>query len=158
MNITFRETILENDKDNEAIVTLLNEFMNGGNPLSEGRISPDITQKIKKLGTAKVYFCENDNDIIGIAVCFRGFSTYKQRELLNIHDFYIKKDYQGIGIGKKFLEFIENECIKNGFCRITLEVYDDNEHAKKLYERKGFIGSRNSTISRKIYWMKKDLC
>src|SRR5690349_5225817 len=129
MNITFRETDMSSIRDSEAIVILLNEFMQVRNATDVKKINSSIIQKLKRLGTAKVYLCEYSNDIIGIAVCFVGFSTYKQQELLNIHDFFIREVYQGKGIGTRFLEYIEEDCIKNNFCRITLEVYDANVNA-----------------------------
>jgi GNAT superfamily N-acetyltransferase len=157
MNTIFREADLEKIRDNEAIVTLLNEFMFRNHPDNTQHIDISIIQKLKKLGTTKIYLCELGNDIFGIAVCFVGFSTYRQRELLNIHDFFIQKEHQGKGIGTKFLEFIEKECIRNNFCRITLEVYNENKIAMKLYEKIGFLGNRDAEENHIIYAMKKDL-
>ena len=156
MNIIFREADLANSRDSKALVVLLNEFMHGKNTTNVKIIDCGIIQKLTKLGTSKVYLCEYSEDIIGIAVCFIGFSTFKQKELLNIHDLFIKEEFQGKGIGTKFLKYIEKECLKNDFCRITLKAYDDNLNAIKLYEKSGFIGSKNSQHNL-IYAMKKDL-
>lgn len=155
MNIIFREIIYDNNDDRQIAVVLLNEFMDMSGSI--GKIEIGIMEKINNLGFAKVYFCLDGDAVIGIAVCFRGFSTYKQRELLNIHDFYIRRNYQGQGIGKKFIEYIEDECRKNGLCRVTLEVYNDNPNAIKLYKKCGFIGSANTENDCLIYAMKKDL-
>lgn len=158
MKVIFRETNMENKRDNESIVLLLNEFMNRNDqPNSTEKIDISIIGKLKKLSTTKIYLCENCNDIIGIAVCFIGFSTYKQRELLNIHDFFIRKEWQGKGIGKKFLQYIDKECVKNNLCRVTLEVYGDNTNAIKLYNQSGYIGNENSQNNCLIFAMKKDL-
>lgn len=155
MNINFRELNYDNNDDRQIAVVLLNEFMNMRH--NNKKIEIDIMEKIKALGYAKVYFCADGDTVIGIAVCFKGFSTFKQRELLNIHDFYIRSDYQGQGIGKMFIKYIEDECKKNGLCRVTLEVYNDNPNAIKLYKKCGFIGSENSESDCLVYAMKKDL-
>ncbi|MDP4091399.1 MAG: GNAT family N-acetyltransferase [Bacillota bacterium] len=157
MDVTFRESDLSNHRDNEAIVSLLNEFMYGRKTEGENIIDTGLIEKLRRLGTAKVYLCEYLDSIIGIAVCFVGFSTFKQKELLNIHDFYIKEEYQGRELGRRFLEYIENQCFKNGFCRITLEVYNDNVRAMKLYEKAGFVGNKNNEPDFPVYAMKKEL-
>jgi len=156
MDISFREIDFEDKADGEKAVLLLNEFMNQTEKCTR-EIDISIIEKMQNLGFAKIYFSEVDRNIMGIAVCFKGFSTYKQKELLNIHDFYLQKNYQGNGIGKLFLEFIEKECIKNDFCRVTLEVYGDNSHAIKLYKKSGYVGSEDTKNSCLIYAMKKDL-
>lgn len=156
MDILFKELRFDNKIDVQNAIRLLNEFMNL-NVKSEREIDENTFEKMKNLGFSKIYLCESDSNIIGIAVCFKGFSTYKQSELINIHDFYIQKDYQGKGIGMMFLDYIEKESIKNNFCRITLEVYGDNANAIKLYDKCGYIGSENSDSNCLIYAMKKDL-
>jgi ribosomal protein S18 acetylase RimI-like enzyme len=155
MEIKFREINYKNKNDKIVAVTMLNEFMN--REKNNGEIEITIIEKIQNLGYAKIYFCEDANDVIGIAVCFKGFSTYKQRELLNIHDFYIRSNYQGKGIGKNFLDYIQDECKRNNYCRVTLEVYNDNINAIKLYKKCGFIGSTSKENDQIIYAMKKDL-
>jgi len=158
MNVIFRETNMDNKRDNESIVLLLNEFMNTTDQTNRAEIDISVIDKLKKLSTTKIYLCENSDDIIGIAVCFIGFSTYNQRELLNIHDFFISSDWQGKGIGKKFLQYIDEECIKNNWCRVTLEVCGDNSNAIKLYSDSGYIGNENSENNCLIFAMKKDFC
>ena len=157
MDVIFRAADLNKDRDIEALVILINEFMFGKDTGNAKSIDSGIAQKLKKIGTAKIYLCECYDNIIGIAVCFIGFSTYRQKELLNIHDFFIQKEYQGKGIGTRFLEYIEEECIKNDFCRITLEAYDDNTNAIKLYVNNGFQGNKNIGNNHLIYAMKKEL-
>lgn len=156
--ITFRETDMAAQRDQDSIVSLLNEFMGvRGSMPDTPRIDPGIIQKLKNLGTAKIYLCEDDEKSVGIAVCFRGFSTYKQCELLNIHDFYMGEAYQGRGIGTLFLNFIEQEALRHKFCRITLEVYDENKNAVKLYTKCGFVGNEKREDAHVIYAMKKEL-
>mgnify|MGYP000862514020 CR=1 FL=1 len=155
MNINFREMNYDNNKEKQIATNLLNEFMNITN--DNEKIDISVMDKMKSLGYAKIYFCTDADDVVGIAVCFKGFSSYRQRELLNIHDFYIRNKYQGQGIGKRFIEYIEGECKKNGLCRITLEVYSDNLNAIKLYRKCGFIGDEDTKEERQMYAMKKEL-
>ena len=90
-----------------------------------------------------VYFLKSSDTFIGMAVCFRGFSTFKAKQLLNIHDLIIYKDYRGKGYGKLFLAKISEIALKKDFCKLTLEVRNDNFHAKRLYKFSGFKPCNN---------------
>ena len=50
----------------------------------------------------------------------------------------IKKDFQGQGLGKKFLKKIIENLKAEGFLRIQLTVEADNDRAIKLYQSLGF--------------------
>lgn len=157
MNPQFRRADLDNPQDCAAVVRLLNEFMGEQSHEDIPAIGEGVIDGLKGIGTAKVYFCQVDGEPCGIAVCFLGYSTYQQKVLLNIHDFYIRQAHRGKGLAQPFLRHIEEECRRNGYCRITLEVYDDNPRARRLYANSGFIGDANGEGNHLIYAMKKDL-
>ena len=75
---------------------------------------------------------------VGLANCFEGFSTFKARPLLNIHDFVILSEQRGLGLSQTLLTAIETFCRKNHFCKMTLEVLSNNKPAKRAYQRFGF--------------------
>ncbi len=60
----------------------------------------------------------------------KSFSTEFGKPCIWIEDLYIKDEYRGLGIGKKFMEFITN---KHADCIFRLEVEEENEGAMKLY-------------------------
>jgi GNAT superfamily N-acetyltransferase len=155
MGHTFRSANLDILSDGENIIRLLNRFMFPDEKIPP--IGPDLLVRLKRLGTARIYLCEADGRCAGVAVCFVGFSTWKQRELLNIHDLFVDEEFRGQGMGEAFLEWITEESRRQGFCRITLEVFDDNPGAIRLYERKGFIGSGKGEGNYLMYFMKKEL-
>jgi len=75
---------------------------------------------------------------VGAAVCLWGFSTFAARPSLNIHDLAVLPTHRGRGIGSRLLAEIERRARKRGCCKLTLEVHDTNEGAKRLYRRAGF--------------------
>ena len=85
-----------------------------------------------------VLFVLVDNQIIGLATCFVNFSTFKVRPSINIHDLIIDKDFRGKGFGKSLLQHIESIAKERKYCKITLEVREDNFAAKALYTELGF--------------------
>ncbi|MCX8059401.1 MAG: GNAT family N-acetyltransferase [Spirochaetes bacterium] len=61
-----------------------------------------------------------------------------KKEGLYIDIIAIKKEFQGMGIGKKIIEFIRNYSIENKKY-IELDVNSNNYKAINLYEKNGFI-------------------
>lgn len=154
-NITFREADLENREDAAAIIELLNGF---GRKSAMGRELPEdvqdrLIEELIAFGNALIFFAQDGEHPIGIATTFKSFSTFKSSIVLNIHDFFIDSEYQGRGIGAKFLNYIEEEAKKRNFCRLTLEVYSANVGAIALYERLGFSGTKG----KQMYAMSKDI-
>jgi ribosomal protein S18 acetylase RimI-like enzyme len=82
---------------------------------------------------------------VGLAVCFRGLSTFRALPLLNIHDLAVLPPYRGKGIGRALLQAAEELARLQGCCRLTLEVLESNAGARALYRRFGFD---DSTVSR----------
>jgi Acetyltransferases len=60
------------------------------------------------------------------------------RKVLVIHRLSVHPEYQGKGIAKKILRFIEELAIKNDYSCIRLDAYSGNETALKLYENFGY--------------------
>lgn len=64
-----------------------------------------------------------------------------------------EKDFWGIGIGAKMLEFVEKKAIGMGLKRIVLKVQKDNVRAIHLYEKTGYMLAgemKNSFIYNKL--------
>jgi GNAT superfamily N-acetyltransferase len=77
-------------------------------------------------------------EAVGIATCFRGFSTFQARPLINIHDLAVVPGHRGRGIGARLLEAVEQRARQLGCCRVTLEVQESNTRARRVYGRAGF--------------------
>ena len=56
-----------------------------------------------------------------------------------IYGFRIRPDFRGQGIGSRLLNCVETDLLKRGFKRISLNVARDNEAARRLYEREGYM-------------------
>ena len=62
----------------------------------------------------------------------------KARPLLNIHDLAVLPSYRGRGVGHALLQAAEEHARREGCCKLTLEVRDDNARARALYRSFGF--------------------
>jgi ribosomal protein S18 acetylase RimI-like enzyme len=140
-SIATRRADLDDPADQTAIVALLDMYaceptgQNG--PLSD-RIRRDLIPGLKNHPTTLVVLALREGAPVGLAICFRGFSTFQARPLLNIHDFAVNPDCRGQGVGLALLQAVEREARNAACCKLTLEVRVDNHPARKLYLRAGF--------------------
>lgn len=144
-----READLTNPDDALGIVEVLDSYasdaMGAQQPLAAD-IRERIVPGLRDHPTTLVLLAVLDGRIVGIAVCFYGFSTFRARPLLNIHDLAVLPEYRGQGIGQSLLDEVENRARKGGCCKLTLEVRTDNERARRLYERNGFEASGGAEV------------
>jgi GNAT superfamily N-acetyltransferase len=148
MNVRVRPADLADARDAESIVMLLNSYACEPVGLA-GPLPHDVRQRLvpalKELPNALVLLALADDAAIGIAVCFVGFSTFRARPLLNIHDLAVLPEHRGKGAGRALLQAAEDHARRRGCCRMTLEVLESNSGARALYHRFGFDAS---TVSR----------
>lgn len=136
-----RPANLADSADAAAVFDLLNGYavdqMGQGKPFADefrGQLIPEL----RKQTNAVILLAFLDEAPVGLAICFLGFSSFKAKPLLNIHDFCVSPQCQGQGIGKKLMAAVEAEARARGCCKVTLEVRDDNARAKSLYLKCGF--------------------
>jgi Acetyltransferases len=60
------------------------------------------------------------------------------RKVLVIHRLSVHPEFQGKGIAKEILKFIEDFANKNSYSSIRLDAYSGNEKALNLYENFGY--------------------
>jgi GNAT superfamily N-acetyltransferase len=127
----------------DHLIYMLNHYamdpMGGGSQLTEDA-KLRLRVELKNQHGAMSYLAYKGNDAttpVGLINCFPGYSSFKARPLLNIHDVVVHSDYRGKGIGTLLIEAVEMEAKTAGYCKLTLEVRTDNI-AKQLYRRLGF--------------------
>lgn len=139
--ITVIEADLSLPAHQEATVYLLNAYamdpMGDGKPLSE-TARREVIPGLRQHPTTLVFLARQAQEPVGLAICFRGFSTFAARPLVNISDYFVLPAQRGKGIGKLLLEAVEQRARELGCCRLTLEVQENNHHARQMYEAAGF--------------------
>ncbi len=138
-------TILEADlsrKDHaDTVIELLNGYsmdpMGDGAPLSENT-RRTLIPALREHPTTMIFLAWRGSEPIGLAICFRGFSTFAARPLLNIHDFYVATAGRGAGIGRQLMATVEKRAREIGCCKLTLEVLENNRRARTVYHAAGF--------------------
>jgi ribosomal protein S18 acetylase RimI-like enzyme len=97
-----------------------------------------------------VLFVTVGDEVAGLATCFTNFSTFKVKPYINIHDIVIDEAFRRLGLGRKLLQQIGTIAAERGCCKVTLEVREDNETAKALYQSLGF----EECAPKMLFWTK----
>lgn len=147
--IEVREARLEEPSEVERLFEILDAYARG----SGGQNAPLSLEARENLGAglrghanAFVLFgCLRDR-AVGAAVCVWSFSTFAGRPSVNLHDFSVLPEAQGCGVGTALLQELERRARERGAVKMTLEVHDTNEGAKRLYARFGFEGWSSPTL------------
>ncbi|WP_428243325.1 GNAT family N-acetyltransferase [Gynuella sp.] len=133
----------QNPQHGHDLVYLLDHYahdpMGGGEPLSS-YVRSHLVEKLQAVPGAFSLLCYQQQEAVGLVNCFMGFSTFKCRPLVNIHDVVVHADYRGQGISRQLLTVVEQVARQRNCCKLTLEVLEGNEIARKAYRRFGFAG------------------
>jgi ribosomal protein S18 acetylase RimI-like enzyme len=107
-----------------------------------GALSNDVLERLipglRAHPTTLIFLAYSSARAIGLATCFRGFSTFAARPLINISDLAILPEFRGRGFGRQLLGAVETRARALGCCRVTLEVQENNRSARRMYEAFGF--------------------
>lgn len=143
-NIQILEAEYTNEEHRSAIPFLLNEYAKdllGFRKELDNTVLENLVSGLEKVSNAIVLLAKTDEKIVGMTICFLGFSTFRARPLINIHDFLVLKEYRNHSIGKKLLQEVELIAKRLHCCKITLEVQEKNSSARKLYNSFDFKDS-----------------
>ena len=125
----------------QAVVELIDAYatdpMGDGKPLT-AEVRSALIPGLRQHPTTLIFLAYQGDAALGIAVCFLGFSTFAAKPLINIHDLAVLPGYRGLGIGRQLLEAVERKARALGCCKLTLEVLEHNDRARRVYEAAGF--------------------
>jgi len=82
------------------------------------------------------FVAEQDNKIVGIALVYYRFSTWKGRTI-HLEDLIVQQDKRGTGIGMALYQRVMQHAEEKGVKRVEWNVLDWNTHAVAFYERSG---------------------
>lgn len=117
-------------------------------------------------GTASEFDCfvaEVDQNIIGIALVYTRFSTWKG-VVLHLEDLFVSEAMRGHGIGSALLDEVIKYSAALGVKRVSWDVLDWNTPAIEFYEHKGADVKRDWDVVHlneegiKNYLAKLDTC
>ncbi len=132
------------------------EPQGGGQPLSEATVER-LPGALRDRSDAVALVAIDDGRVVGVAMCFEGFSTFAARPLLNLHDLAVLPSHRGYGIGRQLLAAVEERAHKLDCCKVTLEVLETNHGARRLYARLGFGDYSPGSEATPTFFLQKKL-
>ncbi len=84
----------------------------------------------------KIFVAEQENQIIGIALFYERYSTWKGRTI-HLEDLIVTKNKQKIGAGKALYTAVLKYAFDHNFDRVAWEVIDWNVNAIDFYKSTG---------------------
>ena len=147
-----------NAQDAQALVFLLDAYsqdpMGGGEalqPENAARLCNDMA----RIAGAASFIAWLEAKPIGLINCFEGYSTFKAKPLLNVHDIAVLSGHRGEGVGQALLKAAEDYARKRGCCKLTLEVLSGNAQALSSYKRFGFTQYELAAAAGQAQFMQK---
>lgn len=94
------------------------------------------------------HVAEVDGSLVGFAVWFRNFSTWRGRHGIYLEDLFVAPEHRGSGIGKALLTALARECMDHGYPRLEWSVLDWNAPSIAFYRSLGAIAMEGWTVFR----------
>ena len=134
-------------KDMDQVLNLIKELAIFEK--EEKEVEIDLENLIKEGFSSKPLFkcfvAEEDKIIIGAALTYNRYSTWKGRTL-HLEDLIVTKEKRGLGVGTMLLDKVVEYGIKKHVKRISWEVINWNKKAINLYLKKGGIIKKDWNI------------
>lgn len=81
-----------------------------------------------------LFVAEMDRSIIGIALHYVRYSTWKGK-MLYLEDIVVRESHRGCGIGSRLFEACMQHCLKMDYAGMSWQVLDWNEPALRFYKK-----------------------
>lgn len=136
-----------------AYTSLLNQYMSdpmGDYPPHSAEKKEQLIESLSKHPSVLVVLQNIDGQYTGFSTCFVNFSTFKLKPYLYIHDVFVAPDHRGKKLGKKLMQNLVNLARERNYCKLSLEVRQDNQAARVLYASLGFEACKPNMY----YWEK----
>jgi ribosomal protein S18 acetylase RimI-like enzyme len=142
----------------DSIVSLLDAYAQdpagGGEALSD-YAKTHLVSELAARPQAFSVLAFDGAQAVGLVNCIEGFSTFQCRPLVNVHDVAVLASHRGQRIAEQMLALVEAMARERGACKLTLEVLQGNQGARRLYERVGFAGYQlDPTMGQAQFWQK----
>ncbi len=113
------------------LIRELAEFENQPDAV-EVTVNDLINDGFKEKRSFSVIVAEKNNEIVGMALFYPRYSTWKGRSL-HLEDLIVKKEFRGKGIGTALYTAVLKYADQNGYKRVAWEVLDWNKVAIDFY-------------------------
>ncbi|XVS63635.1 N-acetyltransferase family protein [Actinosynnema sp. CA-299493] len=94
------------------------------------------------------HVAEVDGRVVGMALWFLNFSTWRGTHGIYLEDLYVRPDQRQSGLGRALLRALAEECVARGYARLEWWVLDWNAPAIGFYKSLGALPMDEWTVFR----------
>lgn len=124
--------------DREEFIAMSREFYNSEavlNNIDDSFHAAAFEELMRSEDYLVCYIFEQEDKTAGYAMLNKSFSHEVGGMLIWLEELYIRKEYQGRGLGSGFLDWMAENVPA---ARFRLETEPENERAYALYKKKGY--------------------
>ncbi len=137
-------------EDVPAAVALVRELADYEKALDEVRLTEEqLTACL--FGDSPALFghvAEKDGEVVGIALWFLNFSTWRGTHGIYLEDLYVQPQHRGSGLGRELLRTLAALCAERGYSRLEWSVLDWNTPSIEFYKAAGAVPMDEWTVFR----------
>lgn len=85
------------------------------------------------------HVAEVDGEVVGCALWFRNFSTWRGVHGIYLEDLYVRPAHRGAGLGRALLARLTQVCVERGYGRLEWSVLDWNAPSIAFYRTLGAV-------------------
>lgn len=158
MSVEIIEADYRNSRHGADLVLLLNAYaqdpMGGGEAIAD-EVLAALPATLAARTDALTLLAYVDGQPAALLNAFEGFSTFKGKPLLNVHDMAVLPAYRGRGLSQALMTALEERARARGCCKLTLEVLEGNQVARQAYLKAGFAGYElDPQMGKALFWQK----
>jgi len=129
------------DADMAAVVEMVHELALHESAPRECHLTADQLRAALFCPTPALYghVAEVDGVVVGYALWFLNFSTWRGTHGLYLEDLYVREEARGSGLGTALLTELAAECARNGYPRLEWVVLDTLAPTIGFYKSLGAI-------------------
>jgi GNAT superfamily N-acetyltransferase len=94
------------------------------------------------------HVAEVDGQVVGMAVWFLNFSTWRGTHGVYLEDLYVQPGHRGTGLGRELLRTLAEVCVEQGYSRLEWSVLDWNAPSIEFYQAAGAVPMDDWTVYR----------
>ncbi|MFJ8917977.1 GNAT family N-acetyltransferase [Streptomyces sp. NPDC102415] len=128
-------------EDVPAIHTMVRELAEYEKALDEAKATEEQLREAlfgeRPAAYAHVAVSDDDGEVVGFALWFLNFSTWRGVHGVYLEDLYVRPGRRGGGYGKALLRELARICVERGYGRLEWSVLNWNAPAIAFYESLG---------------------
>lgn len=139
------------DRDRDEVFLMMRQFYDSPaliHKSSDRVLRQNIDDCIGENFLIDGYVFEENNEVIGYAMCSKCYTTEYGGLCIWLEDLFFKREYRKNGRSTEFFAFLEKEY--KGAVRFKLEVEEENEAAVAAYIKNGYSISGYKVMTKEM--------